>query len=420
MIGPGIGPAIGAGIGGGIGTGIGTGIGPGIGGVKTRRRGSPLAAFGLLIAVWIAGRAVLWESPFQPGNLQLPGAELLFADSDGAARDKFFEDDTTARSSLILPGARAALGQGQAREAGMAFLTRTTAGVKESRSSNIIAAADTSGMSAAHQLQWLAGTEADQNSKDAGEPTAYGVITPPRRSPVSPVAPPRASPAENADRWSLDAWAFWREGSGAAPISQGRVPIYGASQIGANLQYRVDPGSARDPRIYVRAYRAMVTNGENELAGGVSARPIGQVPVRIAAELRATDNAFGTELRPAAYAVTELAPLDLPARFTMEAYGGAGYVGGDAATPFVDGQVAVAREMATFDGPSRRAARLSFGVGAWGGAQEGASRLDVGPSIRIDLSIGDVPARFSIDWREQVAGDAAPNSGLAATLSTRF
>ena len=64
--------------------------------------------------------------------------------------------------------------------------------------------------------------------------------------------------------------------------------------------------------------------------------------------------------------------------------------------------------------------RLSLGAGSWGGIQRDASRLDVGPTLRLDLTVGEVPARVSVDWRERVAGDAAPESGVAATLSTRF
>jgi hypothetical protein len=64
--------------------------------------------------------------------------------------------------------------------------------------------------------------------------------------------------------------------------------------------------------------------------------------------------------------------------------------------------------------------RLSFGGAAWGGAQKDASRFDIGPTLRLDLSVGEVPARISVDWRERVAGDAAPESGVAATVSTRF
>ena len=222
------------------------------------------------------------------------------------------------------------------------------------------------------------------------------------------------------DRWSLDAWAVWREGSDAAPVSQGRVPVYGASQAGALLQYRFDPGSARDARAYVRAYRALVDRPESEVALGVSARPKPSVPVRLAAELRVTDNRFDTRVRPAAYAVTEIPPVELPFDLRADIYAGAGYVAGEGDTLFADGQANVTRQLARFGSEGRDAVKLSVGAGAWGGAQRDANRLDVGPTMRVDLSVGDVPARFSIDWRERVGGDASPVSGLAATLSTSF
>lgn len=63
---------------------------------------------------------------------------------------------------------------------------------------------------------------------------------------------------------------------------------------------------------------------------------------------------------------------------------------------------------------------FSIGAGAWAGAQEGAERLDVGPSMRVDLAIAQATARFSLDYRERVAGDAEPQSGVAVTLSTHF
>ncbi|MEO1047204.1 MAG: hypothetical protein AAFW59_02645, partial [Pseudomonadota bacterium] len=221
-------------------------------------------------------------------------------------------------------------------------------------------------------------------------------------------------------RWSLGVWAFGREGSQSAPISEGRVPVYGASQLGANLQYRIAPANPRDPRAYLRAYRALIERPENELAFGVSARPTGAIPVRVAAEIRATENQFGSDIRPAVLAITEVPPVSLPWGFTGEVYAGAGYVGGESNTAFVDGQGAIARRVASFDLRNPDALRVSVGAGAWGGAQRDAHRIDVGPTLRLDMSIGEVPARFSIDYRERVGGDAAPESGVAATLSTQF
>lgn len=121
-------------------------------------------------------------------------------------------------------------------------------------------------------------------------------------------------------------------------------------------------------------------------------------------------------MRPSAFAVTELAPVRLSFDLALEAYAQAGYVGGEAATAFADGQVALTREVLRWSSSPDNPLRLSIG----GGAQEGANRVDIGPTMRLDLKFGEVPARVSIDWRERVGRDAAPASGVAATVSTRF
>ncbi len=388
------------------------------------RRGGPIIVLAALLCVWGAARAMLWESPFP---LSLPITDMILAEgaiADPAipeterpekvadARDPFSQAEAIlARASASPFGQRvnAAL-----FEPAGPFAQRQTSG---SATSPMVAAGHSFLMAAAFKVDWPI------DSGNVSQPSASAAQTPSLQ-----VAPPFAAmPAQRtessaaADRWSLDAFAFYRAGSGSTSISQGRVPVYGASQVAVNLQYRAAPSSDHDPRAYVRAYRAFVPDAENEGALGVSARPYGPVPVRLAAELRVTHNIFGTEIRPAAYAVTELPVQRLPFDLRMEAYGGAGYVGGSADTPFVDGQAAITREIVSFNSPtSDERMRLSLGGGAWGGAQRDASRLDVGPSVRLDLTIGNVPARLSVDWRERVAGDAAPESGVAATLSTRF
>lgn len=230
------------------------------------------------------------------------------------------------------------------------------------------------------------------------------------------------------DRWLLDVYGFYRQGSSALNIPQGRAPIYGASQLAANLQWRARPSSSHDPRLYARAYQAQVEGGESEIAAGVSGRPIGKVPVRLFGELRATQNpavsdlglGVQTKFRPAAYAATELPPVKLPMGFSLEAYGSAGYVLGSPSTYFLDGQAVATRELLRIGKPGSSGAAVSIGGGIWGGAQRDARRVDIGPTLRFDVDIGKMPARVSVDYREQVAGDAEPDSGVAATVSTRF
>jgi len=241
--------------------------------------------------------------------------------------------------------------------------------------------------------------------------------------PVSPpfLARPRLAPGGfAAGRWSLDAWAFWRQGSSSGPISQGRVPAYGASQAGAVLQFRLAPSSRYDPRLHARVYRALVARGESEVALGGSLRQLAGVPVRIAGEVRYTDAAFFNAVRPAAYAVTELAPIRMALGTELEVYGQAGWVGGPGATPFADAQATWTRALPAVARLIDERSRLSLGAGAWGGAQEDAERLDLGPTLRLDSRIGTLPARLSVDWRLRVAGDAAPGSGVTATVSAGF
>jgi hypothetical protein len=151
------------------------------------------------------------------------------------------------------------------------------------------------------------------------------------------------------------------------------------------------------------------------VALGASARPLPGVPLRLAAEARVSETDRGTEARAAAYAVTELPPVGLPGGFTGEIYAQGGYVGGDFATPFADGQVRITRALAgTGD------FRLEAGGGAWGGVQEDAGRLDIGPSAAVSFRIGPARGRVSADYRFRVAGDAQPASGPALTLSAGF
>ena len=371
-------------------------------------RGAPLAMIGVLLAAWVGGRALLWQSPFAAAEALLPTPSGPFAAADpqppaGRVTDAFLPD--MARVSA--DGERRAAAPRAARPVrGDGALMLLASG---------LAVGMEPGLASAHQVLWRAAMRTRLAPEARGIARSAETSSPPF---LPSMAPPAGAVA--AGRWSVDAWGFWRQGSNAAPIAQGRVPIYGASQVGAVLQYRIAPGSGRDPRLYARAYRALVRRGESELALGASARPMRQVPVRVFAEMRLTDGAFRSEIRPAAFAVTELAPLVLPLGTRLETYAQAGWVGGVDDTFFADGQASLTREIPAMARASDNALRLSVGAGAWGGAQEDAHRVDLGPTMRLDMSISDVPARLSLDWRERVEGDAGPESGLAVTLSTSF
>jgi hypothetical protein len=56
---------------------------------------------------------------------------------------------------------------------------------------------------------------------------------------------------------------------------------------------------------------------------------------------------------------------------------------------------------------------VEVGAGAWGGAQPGAARLDMGPQASFRIPVGRTGIRASAEWRFRVAGDAEPGSGPA-------
>jgi len=264
----------------------------------------------------------------------------------------------------------------------------------------------------AHAMLLQAGYRMALQPGDAGAyrqgvgPVAPGVV-------YAPEAARRFAQETAVPRWSMDLWALWREDT-TSPLTSGR-PSYGRSQVGAVLSYRLDPASGHAPQAHLRATRALEGRRETKVAAGLSARPVPAVPVRLAAEARVSETDRGTELRAAAYAVSELPPVRLPAGFDGEAYVQAGYVSGRFATPFVDGQARVTREMARADN-----FRLTAGAGAWGGAQEDSGRLDVGPSAALGFDLGGARGRLAADYRFRVAGSAEPASGPAITLTAGF
>jgi hypothetical protein len=372
---------------------------------SVQARGTPLAMMDLLLTIWIGGRAAVWESPFPAPADLIPAALAPIAEAPSTPRQSMSEQIASRAPGGAAPAriAVSAQARGARSDGTFALLGSGFAVGMDPR------------FAAAHQYLWHTAMRTQ--------------LTPPARLAAfgggaagddPPCFAPAPAQQAQVGRWSLDAWGFWRQGSDSAPISQGRVPIYGASQIGAVLNYRLAPDNARDPRVFVRAYQALVRRGESEVALGASARPLPRVPVRLFGELRYTRSAFRSEARPAAYAVTELAPLALPFGTRLEAYAQGGWVGGTDDTLFADGQASLTREIGQVAEATDNELRFSLGAGAWGGAQEGAHRFDLGPTMRLDVTLGAVPARVSLDWRERVEGDAGPGSGTAMTLSTRF
>jgi hypothetical protein len=340
-----------------------------------------LAALVLLLTLWTGARMMLWESPFAS---PFPAA---------AAAGAHF-------TSATLPVSKGRLSTPELRDNGAPRIGQDSLPL------------DPRVPAGAKQVWPLLAVDRPR-STTIPDATGWAV---PLADPFRPfVQPGLPVPRTGASRWHVAGWAAWRAGSGLTRIANGaRAASYGGSQAG--IAARIDlAGGGHRPALHLRATYAPDRPRQGELALGAGVRPLAAVPLRIMAEVRATRSEGRAEVRPALLAVTELAPIDLPLAVVAEGYAQAGWVGGRYATAFADGQIRVTREFAAY-GP----ARVRLGAGVWGGAQKFAERLDVGPTIALDLAAGPVPARLAVDYRIQVAGDASPGNGVALTLSTGF
>ncbi len=216
-------------------------------------------------------------------------------------------------------------------------------------------------------------------------------------------------------RWSGDAWIFARDGGSRLAASSLPAPVYGGSQVGVVVRYRLAPHSAAQPVAYGRAVSALGRRRESDLAAGLSVRPVPRIPVIAAGELRLSQRAGRTELRPAAFLAAGFDEVRLPAGLRARGYAQAGYVGGRDATGFADGSLVAERPLANVDH-----LRLDAGAGAWAGLQRGAGRLDIGPSASLRIRLGETSARLAVDCRVRVAGNAEPARSAALTVSTGF
>lgn len=353
-------------------------------------RGQPLVALLILLGGWTTVRAVAWDAQMPHGADLAQPVELT-----GNRPDEVKPTVAPARE----PVSQAA--------APMPFVTARAARLPAV--ARPVWSAATRFLPAAPPAAWVEGERYPIDPIPSVGPVARPVS---EESPSS-VAPP---PYRDA-RWSGDAWLLLRRGDGGVSPAGGLAPpSYGASQAGAVLRYRLAPQSAHRPALHVRVSTALNGTREREAAFGVSARPIAGFPVTLAAEARVNGQPSGTHVRPAAFAYTELPPADLPLGMRAEFYGQAGYVGGNFASAFADGQLRLDRRFLRL-GPGE----LRVGGGVWAGAQRDASRLDVGPTATVGLPLGARGgARLSADWRFRVAGGAAPDSGPAVTLSAGF
>lgn len=236
-----------------------------------------------------------------------------------------------------------------------------------------------------------------------------------------PLAPPSNVPPfvvpngpsvrhRQTDRWSASAWAVARFGAGVAPTPVGGQ--LGGSQAGLRIVRTLD----RRGRIAVAGrMTSPLGDGLREASLGLEWQPT-RLPVKLVAEHRfALGAGKGARGGPGVALIGGFGPTAIGEGVLVETYGQAGVIRRVRTEPYADAAVRVARPAGTLG-----AVRFDLGAGAWGGAQRGAARLDVGPSGSISVPLRRASLRLTLDWRERVAGAARPGSGPALTLGTDF
>lgn len=213
---------------------------------------------------------------------------------------------------------------------------------------------------------------------------------------IPPDVVPVPAPRRVAGRWSGSAWVYLRQGSGPRSLAGGGQ--LGGSQAGGRLAYALSARTA----LAARGYAAIGQPGR-EVALGVEWQPIQSV--RVAIERRVAADEAGRDAFAAYAAGGFWQEAD---GVVAEGYAQAGVVGVHSRDLFADGALRVGRQV----GP------VVVGAGAWGAAQPGAERIDVGP--RVGMRLGDSPVSVAVERRFRVAGDASPGSGLALTLAADF
>lgn len=226
------------------------------------------------------------------------------------------------------------------------------------------------------------------------------------RPPLAGVLAPIALTTISPSRLSGSGWFLLRGGAAASNAPFGGQ--LGGDQAGIRLTYAL---GARRVALAARVSTPLAGRGR-EAAIGVEWRPTA-LPVRVVAEQRI--GLDGNRGGPSIGVIGGFGPSPVAAGFRLETYGQAGAIAHGGVEGFVDGAVRLARPVATPGGIA-----LDLGIGAWGGAQRDAARLDIGPSLGATLPLGDRRLRVALDWRQRVAGTASPGSGPALSIGTDF
>lgn len=205
-------------------------------------------------------------------------------------------------------------------------------------------------------------------------------------------------------RWQLGGFSLLRDGAGGGPAAS---PVLGGGQIGASIAFVPDP-LARRPLALVA--RANVAAGQAGVAVETAQAAIGLRQQLLPGVTLSAERLIAVGAATRGDWTLRLAAGGGSGRFSF--YGEAGIL---AAGQIYGGGQASARILRF--GPAQFPATLA--AGSWASLQTGAPdvwRVDVGPSVATQWR----GLRLQADWRQRVAGNAAPGSGPVLTVSAGF
>jgi hypothetical protein len=366
----------------------------------TKPRGRPFMLLAILLGSWVVARAAIYKIVAGPiadmasaptvtvAAISIPILELIEAGRVPFANTYYPVADTSRDAAAPFPHSK------QSKSTAIANVPRLT---------SVLAARDIPAI-------WLLG------------PSLSTAPQSPATSLFSPEQEHAKSLALNLDstlrpsplsRHSIYAYSFWRSGQDGQAQTFGEQ--YGASQTALIGTYRLGEKANMVALLWRVSYVPSAPS-QSELALGVRWRPLAAIPVTLTAERRTQADGKG---RFSAYFAGSMDNVALPAGFKLASYGQLGLTESvlkpTKGQIFYDAQLKIDKEVtrsAIFDG--------AIGGGAWAGGQKDIARLDIGPTVRASINLGNSRLRIDADWRFRIKGNARPGDGPALTLSTNF
>jgi hypothetical protein len=213
-------------------------------------------------------------------------------------------------------------------------------------------------------------------------------------------------PSTKVTRFSGSGWVLLRPDSAGAALGTGGT--LGASQAGVRVFY--EPGR-RGLALTARISAPLAVRLGREASVGVGIR--GKFAGILVERRIALDGGARNAMSVTAYG--GVSNVALPFDLKLDGYAQAGVVGARSRDAFADGAVRVVHALTEVQG-----LKFSAGGSMSGGAQPGVARLDVGPELVADLTVGTKSIRVAAGWRERVAGRAAPGSGPSVSIGFGF